>query len=313
MALELVEANVAPSAALGFAKHTDKGWEISVGGGTRAIYDLASLTKPMTALAIARSGLDRRTKLGALVREARGTETADATMEELLAHRAGLEAHVLLPLDRALEVAAGSRRPDPRGAVYSDLGYILAGVALARHLNVRDAGDAIERFVVVPELGTARSLRGKDIGFDDRVQPTEGNLLGIVHDENARLLTADGGSGHAGMFATIRAVLAFACDAADFVAREENAWIVRPWDDGFTNRAGFDGKSAQGSSAGDRHGPRTFGHLGFTGTSVWIDPDARIVTALLTNRVHPTRDNVRIREARPRVHDALFELALTRV
>jgi CubicO group peptidase (beta-lactamase class C family) len=54
---------------------------------------------------------------------------------------------------------------------------------------------------------------------------------------------------------------------------------------------------------------RAFGHLGFTGTSLWIDPDAKIVVSLLTNRVHPTRDNVAIRAARPEIHDALFDLA----
>ena len=78
---------------------------------------------------------------------------------------------------------------------------------------------------------------------------------------------------------------------------------------GGTLRAGFDGKSAEGSSAGALAGPRTFGHLGFTGTSLWIDPDARAVVALLTNRVHPTRDHVAIRAARPRAHDALFARA----
>jgi CubicO group peptidase (beta-lactamase class C family) len=57
-------------------------------------------------------------------------------------------------------------------------------------------------------------------------------------------------------------------------------------------------------------GPRAFGHLGFTGTSLWIDPDARVVVALLTNRVCPTRENVAIRAARPIAHDALFERAL---
>lgn len=309
LAREVTEAGVAPSAAVGFAKYFDGRWEIAVGGGTRSIWDLASLTKPMTAVAIARSGLDRRTKLGALVGEALGTPAADATLEELLAHRAGLEAHVLLPEAGALEVAARSRRPDPTGAVYSDLGYVLAGVALARHVGAVDAGEAIERFVRIAELGTARLLRAARISFDERVEPTEGDVRGIVHDENARLLTGAGGSGHAGMFGSVRALLAFATDAADFVARSENAWIVRDWKDGFSHRAGFDGKSAQGSSAGFLHGPKTFGHLGFTGTSVWIDPDARIVTALLTNRVHPTRDNTKIREWRPKVHDALFSLA----
>lgn len=312
IARELVEAGVAPAAAVGFAKYFDNRWEIALGGGTDSIWDLASLTKPMTAIAIARSGLDRRTRIGALLPEILDSPTADATIEELLAHRAGLEAHVLLPAHRPLEVAARSRRAGPQGALYSDLGYVLAGVALARHVGARDAGEAIERYISVPELGTARALRAAGIDFDRRVEPTENDLRGIVHDENARLLTGDGGSGHAGMFGSVRALLGFAADAADFVSREENAWIVRDWNDSFSNRAGFDGKSAQGSSAGALHGRKTFGHLGFTGTSVWIDPEAKIVTTLLTNRVHPTRDNTRIREARPRVHDALFEAASRR-
>jgi CubicO group peptidase (beta-lactamase class C family) len=84
---------------------------------------------------------------------------------------------------------------------------------------------------------------------------------------------------------------------------------VRPRAGG-TLRAGFDGKSeGGGSTAGERAGPRTFGHLGFTGTSLWIDPDAEAVAVLLTNRVHPTRDNGAIRAARPLAHDALFALA----
>jgi CubicO group peptidase (beta-lactamase class C family) len=79
---------------------------------------------------------------------------------------------------------------------------------------------------------------------------------------------------------------------------------------GGTLRAGFDGKSATGSSAGTVLGPRTFGHLGFTGTSVWIDPEQDIVVALLTNRVFPSRDNTKIREARPFAHDALARAAV---
>jgi CubicO group peptidase (beta-lactamase class C family) len=75
-------------------------------------------------------------------------------------------------------------------------------------------------------------------------------------------------------------------------------------------RAGFDGKLETGSSAGTKPGPRTFGHLGFTGTSIWCDPDARVVVVALTNRVSPSRENTGIREARPRVHDALFEAAI---
>ena len=72
-------------------------------------------------------------------------------------------------------------------------------------------------------------------------------------------------------------------------------------------RAGFDGKSGEASAAGNLTSPATFGHLGFTGTSLWCDPVAERVTVLLTNRVCPSRENVLIRSARPRVHDALFK------
>jgi CubicO group peptidase (beta-lactamase class C family) len=84
--------------------------------------------------------------------------------------------------------------------------------------------------------------------------------------------------------------------------------LIRPRAGG-SLRAGFDGKSEGASSAGSRCSRSTFGHLGFTGTSLWCDPEAGTATALLTNRVCPTRENTKIRAARPRVHDALFEAA----
>ncbi len=87
------------------------------------------------------------------------------------------------------------------------------------------------------------------------------------------------------------------------------AWLVAERAGG-TLRAGFDGKSPEGSSAGARFGARSFGHLGFTGTSLWIDPDARVVAVLLTNRVWPrTREQDAIRAARPAAHDALHAYA----
>src|SRR4051794_36489210 len=99
IAARLVADGVAPQAAAGFAaRRADGRWELSAGGATEAFFDLASLTKPMTALALARSGLAKETRLGAVVEEARGTSSEDATLELLLAHRAGLEAHVQLYL-----------------------------------------------------------------------------------------------------------------------------------------------------------------------------------------------------------------------
>jgi CubicO group peptidase (beta-lactamase class C family) len=117
------------------------------------------------------------------------------------------------------------------------------------------------------------------------------------------------------LFGRISDVLGFgqallrALDGASEWLSHAALWpLVKPRSQG-SLRAGFDGKSREGSSAGVRSGPDTFGHLGFTGTSLWCDPGAGVAVALLTNRVHPTRENPRIRAARPEVHDALFQAA----
>jgi CubicO group peptidase (beta-lactamase class C family) len=328
------EQGVSPQAAAGVASRDAQGpWVREVGGEAEVLFDLASVTKPMTAVAVARTrGLERET-LGALVAEARGTPSQDVPVELFLAHRAGLEGHAALfePLLRgqvvdkaeALRTAARARRQDAVGRfppegfapLYSDLGYALAGEALARATQARDAGEAIARLVLDPlgvsrQAGTVRELEGARVARP--FAPTEtvawrgGPVVGAVHDENAWALTGKGGSGHAGIFGTVHAVLAFGEAVLDAVERGELGWLVRERPGG-TLRAGFDGKSVEGSSAGTRMGPRAFGHLGFTGTSLWIDPDARVVVALLTNRVCPTREHLAIRTARPWAHDALFE------
>ncbi|HZU85311.1 MAG TPA: serine hydrolase domain-containing protein [Polyangiaceae bacterium] len=341
----IVAGGAAPDCAAGGLARRGR-WTGEVGGAEHVLFDLASVTKPMTAVAFAMAALDPQTPLGALVPEARDTPSERVPLELFLAHRAGLEAHRPLysplvrgePVDAraALREAAAARRPDAAGEppahgfapLYSDLGYILAGEALARAVQARDAGEAIDRLVLAPlgvadAAGTARDLAGR--GVLGPFAPTEivpwrgGAVAGVVHDENAWALTGAGGSGHAGIFATVGAVLRFGAavlDALDGLegpfAGADLSWLVRPRPGGEL-RAGFDAKSAEGSSAGARLGPRSFGHLGFTGTSLWIDPDAKVVVSLLTNRVCPTRDNLSIRAARPPAHDALFErvLALT--
>jgi CubicO group peptidase (beta-lactamase class C family) len=344
IARSLRDDGIAPLVAAGCAVRRGAGFRFEVGGDAGAYFDLASLTKPMTAVAAVRSGLPLDAKLEDRVPELRSSESATATMAALLSHRAGLLAHVplYLPLalgkavdaGEALARAADARREDCRGPapeggfppVYSDVGYILAGVALARHRGAPDAGRCIEELVVGPldarsELGTARSLEAAGVRLVELAAPTEdvawrgGVVRGRVHDENAWALTGEGGSGHAGMFGTLDAVLAFGTATLDGLgrrgpfadARLDELTRERP---GGTLRMGFDGKAPEGSSAGTSFGPRTFGHLGFTGTSLWIDPDAEIVVALLTNRVHPSRDHTAIRAARPLAHEALFQRAL---
>jgi serine-type D-Ala-D-Ala carboxypeptidase len=343
-ARELRERGVARDVAAGCAVRGPTGFRVEEGGDTRTYFDLASLTKPMTAVAVARSGLPFDRTLGRVVTELGASASSGATMGILLSHRAGLAPHVPLfmplvaggsiELNEALRVAADARREDCVGPipddgfppVYSDVGYILAGVALARHAGARDAGQVVEDLVATPlgagrELGTARSLEGAGVDLVVRAAPTEevawrgGVVRGRVHDENAWALTGLGGSGHAGMFGTLGAVLAFGCGVLDALSSRgpfadadvKELARERP---GGSLRAGFDGKSVAGSSAGVSLGSRAFGHLGFTGTSLWIDPDAEVVVVLLTNRVHPSRENTAIRAARPLAHDALFHRAL---
>jgi CubicO group peptidase (beta-lactamase class C family) len=337
VAARVVQEGVAPLAAAGWAAagQEEPGSEQvrDVGGATGTLFDLASVTKPMTAVAVAWAGLDPSTPLGRWVPEAHGTPSEHVTLELLLAHRAGLEAHRTFyePLRSGgtveagvcLREAASARRGDAQGLppsrgfapVYSDLGYLLAGVALARAVGARDAGEAIAKLVLEPlgiadRAGTVRDLEARGVGgpfaATETVDWRGGSVVGAVHDENAWALSGRGGSGHAGLFGTIDAVLTFGLAVLAGLDRLE--WLIRERPGG-TLRAGFDGKSPEGSSAGSRLGARSFGHLGFTGTSLWIDPEAGIVVSLLTNRVCPTRDHVAIRSARPWAHDALFDAA----
>jgi CubicO group peptidase (beta-lactamase class C family) len=141
----------------------------------------------------------------------------------------------------------------------------------------------------------------------------------VVHDENAWFWSGDGASGHAGLFGSAAGVLAVGRALVDvmhgrlisFLTRDELWPLVRPRPPG-TLRAGFDGKSAEGSSSGTLFGPSTIGHLGFTGTSLWCDIDREMVGVLLTNRVHPSRDNDVIRKVRPFAYDRIGEWAQRR-
>jgi CubicO group peptidase (beta-lactamase class C family) len=172
------------------------------------------------------------------------------------------------------------------------------------------------------EIGSARQFTARCSGaerdFESRVVPTEvvdyrgGEVHAAVHDDNAFALSGLGLCGHAGLFATARAVARFGSLMVDQVTSRqapltqvtaERLLRRRP---GGTLRAGFDGKSTERSSTGTLLGAHTFGHLGFTGTSLWCDPERRCVVVLLCNRVSPTRENPRITAARPRVHDGLL-------
>jgi serine-type D-Ala-D-Ala carboxypeptidase len=310
----------------------------------RTPFDLASVTKPLTALALARlerrGTLSRKERLGDVLPDLASSASATTPLDLLASHRAGLDGHrpLYAPLvegkavDRqaALRIAADARRPDAQGEppeegfapVYSDLGYLLLGEAIAARAG-SPLESVIEQEITGPlglRIGSAEQMARREAAFDETVAPTEvvdwrgGTVRGRVHDENAWALGGRTACGHAGLFGDACSVLRLGVAILEALASERPDWLgpadlepmirVRP---GGSLRAGFDGRAGDTPSSGGRFGARTFGHLGFTGTSLWIDPDAERVGVLLTNRVHPTRAKDAIRRARPAVHDRLVE------
>jgi CubicO group peptidase (beta-lactamase class C family) len=225
-------------------------------------------------------------------------------------------------LGEALEAPPGKR------AVYCDPGFLALGFLLENVLGRPLAALADTR--ILGPLGLA------DTFFLDRLAPRDAAARaagraflptelcihrhevnrGAVNDDNA--WAVGGAAGHAGLFSTARDVAALgqawldalrgrggavvpAATAAELARRDGTA--------GTTRALGWDTPSSEGSSLGTRLGRegRTIGHLGFTGTSLWIDAEREVVVALLTNRVHPSRENELIRAFRPAFHDAVAE------
>jgi CubicO group peptidase (beta-lactamase class C family) len=205
--------------------------------------------------------------------------------------------------------------------VYSDLGMITMA-HLVERITDRPLGDYLHEQLYDP-------LGMDDTGFREtgprarvpQVVPTERDysfrlrtMRGEVHDEAAYIM--GGTSGHAGLFSTVQDLALYAdmlirsgqSQDTRFYRRETIDLFTRPVSpDRHTRALGWDTKSPDGySSAGDLFGPESFGHTGFTGTSLWIDPEQELFVVLLTNRVHPNRFNRKHIEIRPKVADLAY-------
>lgn len=306
-------------------------------------YDLASLTKPLaTVLSIVSlAGAGKLALDDRLDQYLPGTLPPDKrviTIRQLLNHSSGLPAHRpyfetlqnLTPPDRPgelrrLVLAEKLKAPPTTIVTYSDLGYLLlgmiveelSGLGLAQYFSERIAGPlGLAEGIFFNPLDNSRKAR-------DEFFPTEnclwrGKVLqGEVSDENCWAL--GGVAGHAGLFGDIESVMGLTSAILDIwqgrrehphIRREELALFLEAKSEvaGSTWALGFDRPTPGGSSSGKYLSPSSVGHLGFTGTSFWIDPDKGLVVVLLTNRVHPNRDNVLIREFRPLFHDRVVEL-----
>lgn len=219
-----------------------------------------------------------------------------------------------------LEAPPGTR------VLYSDLGFMLLGQVVETV-----SGQTLDRFCharIYAPLGLASTafvdlsqLRQKRVEpIRDMIAPTQRCpwrkriLCGEVDDENAYAM--GGVAGHAGLFGTARDVdslanhlKAIAGGAPGILPKDlvDQMWTLDTTVHGSTRTLGWDSPSAQRSMAGTKMSPHTVGHLGFTGTSLWLDLERGVNVVLLTNRVHPTRDNDKLVEFRPRIHDLVME------
>jgi CubicO group peptidase (beta-lactamase class C family) len=304
-------------------------WEPSPPPTDSTLWDLASLTK-VVALTTAmmqlweRGLLDLEAPVQRYLPEFAGPGKDRVTVRHLLTHSSGLPAWRPLYLeaptpDSALALVFATPLEAPPGTrmVYSDLGAILLG-----QIVVRLSGERFDQYVQ-SHVVTPLSLRDTQFrpprALWDRVAPTEvdtawrkRHLRGEVHDENAYAL--GGVSSHAGLFSSARDLARFArlllnggtLDGVAIVRPETIARFTRLDEPALSHRALGWEKPNGTNSAGHRLSPAAFGHTGFTGTSLWVDPAKDVFILLLSNRVNPTRLKTGIAAVRVALADAVM-------
>ena len=294
---------------------------------TGTVFDLASLTKIVATTTMAmilyeRGLIDLDAPVVSIVPEFGGSDARhrDVTVHMLLAHSSGLPAYEKLFLraqtrEELLAAAfATSLVSDPgTKAEYSDIGFIILAVALERI-----AEESLDRYCqreVFGPLAMLHSAFNPPASWRASIPPTADDrsfrkriIQGEVQDENASVL--GGVAGHAGLFATTEDLATFA-----HVLLQGGAPLVRPETlalftrretapAGTSRALGWDTPSSP-SQSGKYFSSRSFGHLGYTGTSLWIDPERQLSVTLLTNRTWPDCSNKDIKDVRPAFHDAV--------
>jgi CubicO group peptidase (beta-lactamase class C family) len=299
-----------------------------------SIFDLASVSKVMATTTMAmilyeRGLLDLEAPVAAIVPEFAGSRSAsqdlrrrEVTLHMLLAHSSGLPAYEklflkartreeLLAAAFAVPLAA---EPGAR-AEYSDIGFIVLGAALERI-----ADETLDRFCqreVFGPLGMTHTAFNPPAAWRASIPPTADDrafrqriIQGEVQDENASVL--GGIAGHAGLFSAAQDVATFAdlilhgglplvrTETVALFTRRETSPI------GTSRALGWDTPSSP-SQSGKYFSAGSFGHLGYTGTSLWMDPQRQLSVALLTNRTWPDCSNQAIKEIRPAFHNAVVE------
>lgn len=300
-------------------------------------FDLASLTKPLgTTLSILSLIKEEKISLQSTIYSVLDVpdDKADISIEQLLGHSSGLPAYRPY-YEKLIKHPQNTRRECLKSLVlneplvskpgdttcYSDLGFMVLGWIVEKI-----SGASLDSFIsekVMKPIGLDAGLFfpvSKEQKDNKNYVATENcpwrneTIIGEVHDDNC--WAVGGICGHAGLFGNIKSVLAICGALLDqyhersehpnyrnddlkkclLRQREESSWGL-----------GFDTPSKKDSSSGRYFSNKSFGHLGFTGTSFWIDPLNELVVVLLTNRVHPDRKNDKIKKFRPFFHDSIRE------
>ncbi len=298
------------------------------------IYDVASLSKSVVtttliAMLVAAGEVQLDAPVARYLPEWASGPTPEwrreATVRHLLTHTSGLPAH-----KPYFETTRGKREvlakiltepltfePGTQSA-YSDLGFILLGEIIERMTG--KPLDVLARERIFAPLGMNDSMYNPPKSLRARIAPTENDTAfrkrlvhGEVHDENAWAI--GGVAGHAGLFTTGADLAAFCQMMLNRGIYAHQRLLRRSIIEQFTSQQSLAGGTralgwtvpTEGSSSGRYFSTRSYGHAGFTGTSIWVDPEKDLFVILLTNRVYPTRENEKIQKVRPALHDAVVE------
>ncbi|HEX3815952.1 MAG TPA: serine hydrolase domain-containing protein, partial [Mycobacteriales bacterium] len=287
------------------------------------LWDLASVTKPIVGLAVMAlveaGALSLEDSIGAHLPAYRDTDKAELTVADLLTHTSGIPGQQ--PLYRrhatraellAALIELRTVRPPGVAVEYSSQGFMLLGL-IAEHAGglaldrlvarcVTDPAGMNETQFCLTERDRQRAAATEDCPWRDRV------VQGTVHDENAEVL--GGVAGHAGLFGTVGDLARLGgtlCRGGGPVLADRTlAVMIEPRTDALNLRRtlGWQGRDRTGCSGGDLLTAAAYGHTGFTGTSIWVDPGLDLFLVLLTNRVHPSRAPGGITRIRRRFHNA---------
>lgn len=316
-----------------------------------SIYDLASLTKVMATTAAAMllfddEKLDLERPVAEYLPAFAGADKGKVTVRNLLLHDSGLPAYANLSKSKAPEEARGAvlalkleAKPGAK-TVYSCMSMITLLQVVEKILgdfppptpssfsagakNKEGAMDTFLKSRLWEPLGMkdtsynpSEEVKARCVPTVEKDEKRRREIKGEVHDPAA--FYCGGLSGNAGLFSTASDVARFARLMLDKGAAGSQQIIcastIETWtkkqSDKSTRALGWDTKSPEGSSAGTKFSIKSFGHTGYTGTSLWIDPENQFFAVLLTNRVYPDDKNAAHNTFRPKFHDAAFDVLKT--